>query len=95
MAVHGTARRHGNAVKREGSEGVRGTQQLAQLQDIALRVEGVAHHKAGPSPLLWQQAAAKIRRLRFRPGEAGYGEEQLDGPSSRSAGGRLITTCPA
>lgn len=51
MAVHGTARHH-HAVKREGSEGVRGTQQLAQLQDIALRVEGVAHHKAGPRPLL-------------------------------------------
>ncbi len=52
MAVHGTARRHGNAVKRESSEGIRGTQQLAQLQDIALRVEGDAHHKAGPRPLL-------------------------------------------
>ena len=78
MAVHGTARRH-HAVKRENSERIRGTQQLAQLQDIALRVEGIAHHETGPCPLLWQQAAAEIRRLRFRPGKAGDGEEQLDG----------------
>ena len=77
--VHGTARHH-HAVKRENSERIRGTQQLAQLQDIALRIEGLAQHNAGPCSLLWQPAATEIRRLRFCPGEAGDGEEQLDGP---------------